>query len=321
MKKISNEVKVGAAALLTLVVFVWLFNFLKGKDLLRSTANYYAVYNRIEGLEESSPVEVNGHKVGIVQSIEFMDPGSGKLLITFSIRKDFKIPRNSVAQIVSVSVLGGMKVQLLYCEGPGFINKGDTIKGRCDESLTEKLANELDPLKDKITNLITALDTVIGSVNEIMNSDFKKNLGGTMANLNGTTRSLERIIGSKEKDLKSTLDNIDKFSGMLADNSESLGKTFKNLGEISDTIAAADLYGTVTRLKSSLERASTLIDNMNNGKGTAGQLLTNDTLYANLSASLESINVLMKDVKENPKKYVHFSLFGKKSTEASQANK
>jgi phospholipid/cholesterol/gamma-HCH transport system substrate-binding protein len=321
MKKISNEVKVGAAALLTLVVFVWLFNFLKGKDLLRSTANYYTVYDRIGGLEESSPVEVNGHKVGIVQSIEFVDPGSGKLLITFSVRKDFKIPQNSVAQIVPVSLLGGMKVQLLYGEGPGFINRGDTIKGRCDESLTEKLSNELDPIKDKITNLITALDTAISSVNDIMNSDFKKNLGGTMANLNGTTGSLERILGSKEKDLKSTLENIDKFSNMLSDNSESLGKTFKNLGEISDTLAAADLYGSVTRLKSSLEKASTMIDNMNNGKGTAGQLLTNDTLYENLTASLESINVLLKDVKDNPKRYVHFSLFGKKNIPADQVIK
>jgi phospholipid/cholesterol/gamma-HCH transport system substrate-binding protein len=134
-----------------------------------------------------------------------------------------------------------------------------------------------------------------------------------MANLNGTTGSLERILGSKEKDLKSTLDNIDKFSKMLAENSESMGKTFKNLGEISDTLAAADLYGSVTRLKSSLEKASTMIDNMNNGKGTAGQFLTNDTLYANLSASIESVNVLLKDIKENPKRYVHFSVFGKKS--------
>jgi phospholipid/cholesterol/gamma-HCH transport system substrate-binding protein len=313
MKKISNEVKVGTAALLTLVVFVWLFNFLKGKDLLRTTANYYAIYDRISGLEESSPIEVNGHKVGIVQSIEFVDPGSGKLLVTFSVRKEFKIPVNSVAQIVPVSLLGGMKVQLFYGEGPGFVNRGDTIRGRCDEPLTEKLAKELDPIKDKITSLITTLDTVIISVNDIMDSDFKKNLKGTMANLNGTTGSLERIVGSKEKDLKATLENIDKFSLMLAENAGSMGKTFTNLEEISDTLAAADLYGSVTRLKSSLEKASTMIDNMNSGKGTAGQLLTNDSLYANLSASLESMNLLLKDMKENPKRYVHFSLFGKNS--------
>jgi phospholipid/cholesterol/gamma-HCH transport system substrate-binding protein len=314
MKKISNEVKVGAATLLTLVVFIWLFNFLKGKDLLRTTANYYSVYDMIGGLEESSPVEVNGHKVGIVQSIEFLDPSSGKLLVTFSVRKDFSIPKNTFAKVVPVSVLGGMKVQLVYGNGPGYYMHGDTLPGRCDAALTETIEKELMPLKDKISGLIISIDTVMQSVNDIMDSDFKKDLRGTMANLEGTTGSLNRTLGNKEKDLKSIIDNLNKFSKMLADNSASMGKTFTHLEEITDTLAAADIYGSVTRLKSSLENTSIMLENMNNGKGTAGQLLTNDSLYANLSASLESMNLLLKDMKENPKRYVHFSLFGKNNT-------
>jgi phospholipid/cholesterol/gamma-HCH transport system substrate-binding protein len=313
MKKISNEVKVGAATLLTLIVFVWLFNFLKGKDLLRTTANYYSVYDKIGGLEESSPIEVNGHKVGIVQSIEFLDPVSGRLLVTFSVRKDFKIPKNTFAQVVPVSVLGGMKVQLVYGNGPGFYSNGDTLQGRCDAALTETIQKELMPLKDKISSLIISIDTVMSSVNDIMDSDFRMNLKGTMANLEGTTGSIERAVGSKEKDLKTIIDNLNKFSKMLADNSGTLGKTFTHLEEITDTLAAADIYGSVDRLKSSLEKTSVMLENMNSGKGTAGQLLTNDTLYANLTASLESLNLLLKDMKDNPKRYVHFSLFGKNS--------
>ena len=314
MKKISNEVKVGAATLLTLVVFIWLFNFLKGKDLLRTTANYYSVYDRIGGLEESSPVEVNGHKVGIVQSIEFLDPASGKLLVTFSVRKDFSIPKNTIAQVVPVSVLGGMKVQFIYGNGPGFYSQEDTLQGRCDAALTETIERELMPLKDKISGLLVSLDTVMSSVNDIMDSDFKRDLRGTMANLESTTGGLERTMGSKEKELKSIIDNLNKFSKMLADNSGSMGKTFSHLEEITDTLAAADIYGSVNRLKSSLEKTSVMLDNMNKGKGTAGQLLTNDSIYVNLSASLESMNLLLKDMKENPKRYVHFSLFGKKDT-------
>ena len=314
MKKISNEVKVGAATLLTLVVFVWLFNFLKGKDLLRTTANYYSVYDKIGGLEESSPVEVNGHKVGIVQSIEFLDPASGKLLVTFSVRKDFSIPKNTIAQVVPVSLLGGMKVQFIYGSGPGFYSQGDTLAGRCDAALTETIERELMPLKDKISGLLVSLDTVMSSVNDIMDSDFKRDLRGTMANLESTTGGLERTMGSKEKELKSIIDNLNKFSKMLADNSGSMGKTFSHLEEITDTLAAADIYGSVNRLKSSLEKTSVMLDNINKGKGTAGQLLTNDSLYVNLSASLESMNLLLKDMKENPKRYVHFSLFGKKDT-------
>jgi phospholipid/cholesterol/gamma-HCH transport system substrate-binding protein len=314
MKKISNEVKVGAMALLTIVVFVWLFNFLKGKDFLKSTAIYYTVYDKVGGLAESSPAEVNGFKVGVVRSIDFIDAQSGRLLVEFSVNKNFKLPKNTVAEIVPVSLLGGMKVQFIYGNGPGTYSEGDTIPGRLAESLMDKIDTEILPVKEKITNLIVVLDSVISSVNEVLNADFKKGLSGTLANLNSTTQSLDKIIGSKEKELTATLDNVNKFTKMLSDNSEKMSKTFTNLKTITDTIAAADLYKSVSNLKASLEKAANLMDNLNKGKGTAGQFLTNDTLYINLTNSLESLNVLLKDMKSNPKRYVHFSLFGKKST-------
>ncbi len=314
MKKISNEVKVGVVALLTLVIFIWLYNFLKGKDFLTRSAYYYAIYDKTGGLAESSPVEINGHKVGVVQSIDFIDPLSGRLLAVFSVNKSFKLPKNTVAEIVPVSLLGGMKVQFVYGKGPGTYSEGDTIPGRLAESLMDKVDSELLPLKDKIANLIVAIDTVISSVNEVMNTDFKKDLGGTLANLNSTTESLTKIISSKEKELKTTLDNVNKFTQMLADNSGRMSATFSNLEKISDTLAAADIYSSVLNLKTSLEKAAIMMDNMNKGKGTAGQLLTNDTLYANLTKSLESLNVLLKDMKTNPKRYVHFSVFGNKGT-------
>jgi len=314
MKKISNEVKVGATVLLTLVVFVWLFNFLKGKDFLKSTAIYYTVYEKVGGLAESSPVEVNGFKVGVVRSIDFIDAESGKLLVEFSVNKNFKLPKNTFAEIVPVSLLGGMKVQFVYGNGPGTYSEGDTIPGRLAESLMDKIDTEILPVKEKISNLIVVLDSVISSINEVMNADFKKGLSGTIANLNSTTQSLDKIIGSKEKELTATLDNVNKFTKMLSDNSERMSKTFSNLEAITDTIAAADLYKSVSNLKASLEKAALLMDNLNKGKGTAGQFLTNDTLYTNLTSSLESLNVLLKDMKSNPKRYVHFSVFGKKST-------
>ena len=314
MKKISNEVKVGGVALLTIVIFIWLFNFLKGKDFLKNTAVYYTVYDKVGGLAESSPVEVNGYKVGVVQSIDFVDATSGKLLAVFSVDKNFKLPKNTVAEIVPVSLLGGMKVQFIYGKGPGTYANGDTIPGRLAESLMDKIDNELLPLKEKIANLISEIDTVMNSVNDIMNADFKKDLGGTLSNLNGTTKSLDNILGSKEKELKATLDNVNRFSKMLSDNSDNMSKTFTNLKTISDTLAAADIYGSVSNLKASLEKASKMMENMNNGKGTAGQILTNDTLYTNLTNSLESLNLLLQDLKANPKRYVHFSIFGKKNT-------
>jgi phospholipid/cholesterol/gamma-HCH transport system substrate-binding protein len=315
MIKLSNEVKVGAVAIVTILVFIWLYNFLKGKEYFKSTVYYYSVYDHVGGLAESSPVEINGYKVGVVQSIDFINETSGKLLVVFSVSRGFKLPKNTVAEITPVSIIAGMKVQFVYGNGPGFYSPGDTIPGRLAESLLNVVENELHPIKEKMISLIYVLDSTISSLNEIMDPEFRKNLQGTMANLNSTSESIDNIIGSKEKDLKATLENISKFSRMLSDNTEKMSSTFSNLESITDTLAAADIYTSVLNLKKSLEKASSLIDNLNNGKGSAGQLFTNDSLYINLNNSLANLNLLLQDMKTNPKRYVHFSLFGKKNNQ------
>ena len=307
MKKISNEVKIGFTALITLVVFIWVYNFLKGKDLFSKTAQYYVVYDNVGGLAESSPIEVNGYRVGVVQGIEFLDPQSGRLLVTLSVDKGFRFPVNTYAEITTASLLAGMKIQLVYGNGPGTYSNRDTIPGRLAESIITKVENELGPMKEKLSDLISTIDTVISSVNEIMDPQFRTNLKSGVASLSSTAKSID------EAELKATLENINKFTQMLADNSGKLTSTFSSLGNIADTLAAADIYSSVSNLKSSLEKASKLMGNINNGQGTAGKLITNDSLYTNLSNSLESLNLLLLDFKANPKRYVHFSLFGKKN--------
>jgi phospholipid/cholesterol/gamma-HCH transport system substrate-binding protein len=307
MKKISHEVKVGFTALITILVFIWLYNFLKGKDLFSSTSHYLVVYDKVGGLAESSPVEVNGYKVGVVQSIRFLDPETGKLLVTVSVDKGFSLPRNTVAEITTASLIAGMKIQFVYGQGPGVYSDGDTIPGRLAESIITKVENDLAPFKDKLSDLISVLDSVISSVNEIMDPWFKTDLRTGIASLSSTAKSIE------ESELKSTLLNINRFTKTLAENSDKLSSTFSSLQTVADTLAAADLYTSVNNLKQTLEKASLLIENLNKGEGTAGQLMTNDTLYHNLSNSLGSLNSLLLDMKANPKRYVHFSMFGKKN--------
>ena len=304
--KISNEVKVGATALVTLIVFIWLYSFLKGKDVFQAEAKYYAIYDKVGGLTDSNPVEVNGFKVGIVQSIKFLDATSGKLLVTFSVSRNIKIPVNTIAEIIPVSPLGGMKAQFIYGQGPGFYNDGDTISGKVAPTIFDIINEDVLPLKDKISNLIVTLDSVTSGLNEMMNDKFKNNITATIDNLHKTSENF------KEIELKNTMDNVNKFTRMLAENSEQLGNTFSNLDRITDTLAAADIYGAATNLKTSLEKMTVTLDNLNSGKGSAGKLMTDDTLYINISNSLESLNALLMDMKTNPKKYVHFSIFGKK---------
>lgn len=310
--KISNEVKVGATTIITLVIFVWLYSFLKGKDIFQTEADYYAIYDKVGGLTESNPVEVNGFKVGVVQSVKFLDATSGKLLVTFSVSKSIKLPVNTVAEIVPVSPLGGMKAQFIYGQGPGFYNDGDTIAGNVAPTIFNLIDEEILPLKDKISSLTVALDSVASGLQDVMDDQFKSNITETIDNLNKVSGSLKRIVNSEEAELKNTMDNLNKFSRMLAENSEKLGNTFSNLDTITDTLASADIYGTVNNLKASLEQMAITIRNLNSGKGSAGKLMTSDTLYVNLSNSLESLDALLADMKANPKRYVHFSIFGRK---------
>ena len=311
--KISNEVKVGAAALLTIVAFIWLFNFLKGKDYFKKTAYYYSVYDDIGGLAESSPVEINGFKVGVVQSIRLLNETSGKLLVTYSVSNDFRLPVNSVAEILPVSIIAGMKARFLLGDGPGFYNEGDTIPGKLSQSIISSVEEQFGPVKDKLMSLVVVLDSVTSAIDDVLDPEFRKNVSGIVSNLNSTTGSVNVIVGSNETDLKNAVANVTRFSQMLADNSPKISKAVTNLESITDTIAASDIYSSMASLKKNLEGTSEVLKNLNEGKGSAGQLLTDDSLYTNLSGTLESLNLLLQDMKANPKKYVHFSLFGKKN--------
>lgn len=311
--KISNEVKVGAAAILTILAFIWLFNFLKGKDYFKKTVYYYSVYDDIGGLAESSPVEINGFRVGVVQSISLLNKTSGKLLVTYSVSNDFRLPVNSVAEILPVSIIAGMKVQFLIGEGPGFYNEGDTIPGKLSESIIVSIEKQFGPIKDKLLSLVVALDSVTNAIDDVLDPEFRKNVNGIVSNLNSTAGSVNEIIGSNEADLKKAVEDLTRFSRMLADNSPKISSAVTNLESITDTLAASDIYSSMASLKKSLEGTSDILKNLNEGKGSAGQLLTDDSLYTNLSGTLESLNHLLQDMKANPKKYVHFSLFGKKN--------
>jgi phospholipid/cholesterol/gamma-HCH transport system substrate-binding protein len=238
------------------------------------------------------------------------------LLIKLSVNKSFTLPKNTIAEITTATLIAGMKIRLIFGKGPGVYSSGDTIPGRMAESILTKFQSDLDPIKNKLIGMISNLDSALSSINSIMTPEFTKNVRGSITNLNSTTKSISEILGAKEAELKSVLSDLAKFSKMLSDNSGNLSNTLGNLKTISDTLAAADLYSTVNKLKSTLEKTAVLMENLNKGKGTAGQLFTNDSLYINLTNSIGSLDLLLKDLKANPKRYVHFSLFGKKNQSA-----
>jgi len=313
MKKISNEFKIGAISFVTILAFIWLYSFLKGRDFFNPNATYYIIYNDINGLTETNPVEINGYKAGVVNEISFINDQTGRLLVTISINKDFTLPENTTAEITTFSLVAGMKIRLVFGNGPGVYKDGDTIPGILSESIIKKLETQLKPITEKITGIIGVLDSVLTGINDIMGPGFRNDMKSTMSNLNSASRNMNDMISSKEAGLKSMIADMNKFSKMLGENSEKLGASIGNLKTISDTLAAADIYATVTNLKLTLEKTAGIMGKINEGEGSAGQFLTNDSLYINLNNSVKSLDLLLKDFKENPKRYVNVSVFGKKS--------
>lgn len=310
--KISNEIKIGITTLVTLIAAIILFSFLKGNNVFKSTVNYFAVYENVGGLAESSPVEVNGYQVGVVQNIRFLDATSGKLLVVLSVDKNFQLPINTVAEVKPVSIIAGMKIQLIYGEGPGYYAVGDTLKGRLNASIITTLENDIDPILDNAGSVIGRLDSIASSISLILTPDFIANINAVARNLESTTSGLNSLVLENRVKLDSMVSNLGLFTDMLAANSDKIGKIISNAESISDSLALAELSETISELKSTLEETTSLLGNLNSGEGSAGQFFTDEDLYNNLDSTIKSLNILLEDVNNNPKKYVHFSLFGKK---------
>lgn len=310
--KISREIKIGFTVLVTIILFIWMYSFLKGKNLLTRTANYYVIYDEISGLSESSPVEISGYKAGVVQTIKFIDDGTGRLLITLSIDKKMRIPVGSIAEITTATLIAGMKIQFIFTGNNEIYHSGDTIPGRLAESLLTRLEVELLPLKGTITEAVMQFDSVITSLNLLLNPEFRRNIEVTLASLKTISSSLATTISEREKELSSAIENLNTFSMALARNSDNIDNAISNLAQISDSLAAADLDGAISSFKDMAAGVALLLDSLKQGKGSAGKLFTDDSLYVNITESLKNLNLLLDDLRKNPKRYVHFSLFGKK---------
>ena len=313
MKKISHEVKVGAVALITIIAFILLFSFLKGSALFTSTDTYHIIYSNIAGLTESSPVEINGYQAGVVHGIKLINDGSGKLDVSISIDRNFKIPEKTQAEITTATLIAGMKIVLRMGDSSVMHHNHDTLQGYVATSIIDRLSQTLDPLQGNITDMVVKLDSVISAINSLFTPQMTSDLKSAVKNINGITSSLREISENEKDKLMASIEDINKFTSMLSANSSSIDTSLKNLAAISDTVASADLPSMLSSLKKSLTSMSGLVEGMSKGEGTAGKLMTNDSLYTNLNNTLYSLDKLLQDMKANPKKYVHFSLFGKKA--------
>jgi len=306
--KITREFKIGIVAVIAIVLTIWGINFLKGINVLKPTDKYYAVYNNVKGLIESAVVYLNGYKVGNVTGIAFDRNNMNKIVVQISLHQKLKLPRNTALVIRSASLISGTKdLDLVPGNEPGFHESGDTLVSLLQVELTDYI----DPIRHQVESLVTSMDTLMVSLNGLMDEKTRANMQGAIANLNGALGSLRLSLQSTGS-LSESMDNLASFTGNLEKNNERISAILENFGAISDTLKQADLKALINNADVTFAKIAELFDQINKGKGTAGQLITNDSLYNNLNSALASLDSLLTDLREHPKRYVHLSVFGKK---------
>ncbi len=311
-KKITHEVKVGAIALLTVIAFILMYEFLKGTALFTRTNSYHIIYDDIAGLTESNPVEINGYQAGVVQSIRLINDGSGRLYVSLSVDRKINIPKDSRAEITTASLIAGMKVILRMGHGSAMCHNHDTIGGYVATSIIDRVGDAFTPLESNFTGIVVRLDSLIGSLNALFTTQMSDDIRSAVSDASVTLSGLKEVTEGRKEELKSIISELQAFTAILSTSGPSLDTTLQKLAVISDAVAESDPGASLASLRSSLEGLDTIVKGLSHGEGSAGKLITEDSLYNNLNSTLESLDLLIRDLTNNPKKYVHFSLFGKK---------
>ncbi len=306
--KITRELKTGIFAIVIIALFIWGYNYLKGTNLFDGKINtYFTEYNNVRGLNTSSVVTINGVDVGKVVDITFnKDPKKrGQLIVEFSILNDFQFSKKSIAKIYSASLMGGKSLAVVPSYDGEMAKPGDYLKGEIESDIFSTVTEKLNPLQAKVENVIVKADSLFGNLNNIIDAKTRINIKQSMAQLNATLANFH--AASKNLNL------------LVSDNKEKLDKTFSNVAlmtsnfeKLSDTLVNANLGATVKKLQTTITNLNVVLTEINSGKGTLGKLVKDESLYSNLTNASKELEELLRDMKLHPKRYVHFSLFGKK---------
>ena len=306
--KLSREVKTGILAVLAILLLIFGYNYLKGSNLFNESRVFYVKYDNVEGLSKAAPVTINGFQVGKVQEIGFADK-SGGLVVAFTVDKEFEFSRNSLVQIYSSGLIGGNNLAIVPEYNPNNTAKsGDTLNGEIAQSLLDAVTGSLGPLERKVNGTLATVDSFLININTVLDDETKENLKSAIANLNVTARN----FGSASR----------KLDGLLANNSEKLDNTFTNLditasnfAKLSDSLAQIETGQMVRDLEAVTSKLNSIVSDVENGNGSIGKLLKDEQLYDNLEGATRQMEQLIQDIKLNPKRYVHLSVFGRKAKE------
>lgn len=316
--KLSREVKTGLITIVTVVAFVWGFNYLKGKDFLSSQRKFYVVYTNVSGLMKANAVTINGLSIGQVDDIYFQPDNPDRIIVELSISNDISIPANSLARIYSADLLGSKGIDIILGNGTQYLQPGDTLDSNITMSLQEEVNQMVQPVLRKAGDMMSSIDTVISALGDVFNNKTRENLIRsieslriTIKNIEKTSGSIDTLMNSEKKRLARIFSNVESISYNLRQNNDNLTKIISNASLISDTLAKSNLSQTIANLEKSMHNLASATDKINNGEGSVGLLLNDDELYNGLESSSKQLELLIKDIRLNPNRYVHFSVFGR----------
>ena len=318
--KYSKYVKLGFLIVVTLAILFWGLSYLKGNDIFKQSNYYYVIYERIDGLLESNKVTLNGHQIGQVKNMEFEEGYTGRLVVRLQINLTFKLPRNSVAQIISSDIMGTRSINMVLSDEETYYQTNDTIPGAIEKALKEQVSMQVLPIKNKAEQLLNTIDSAITVLTVIFNEDARENLSESFENINKTIENAERIsndlkeiVASEKGSIKQIVGNIEEITAFLNENTYELEKTIANLASFSDTLANIQVTPVLANSTEASKQILRVVEKLNDNESTAGLLLNDDELYNELTAFTENLSFLIRDIQANPKRYVHFSAmdFGK----------
>ncbi len=311
-----KQIVIGASFILAIALFIWGYNFLKGNDIFDKQTVYFAKYHEVSGLEVSNPVVINGMRVGQVSSMKFDPNLSGDIIVEIWVYDKFPIPENSIARIFSSDLMGSKAVDIKLGNAADLAKDSDTLATSIEASLMEEVNAQVQPIKIKAENLLASIDTLVTAFQTILNESARKNLSESFDNINqsfsniqSATSNLDTLMITEGDRVSSILMNIDSLTYTLNENRQKFATIIGNFEIISDSLAKADISGTFNRANNTLDELEMIIAKINAGEGSIGMLMHNDTLYMEINKSAEELNLLLRDIRENPKRYVKFSLF------------
>ena len=315
--KINNETKIGLLAVVGIALLVVGFNFLKGNDVFKKSNNLYAVYQDVQGLAKSNPVMINGLQIGRIESL---DGGVDmkRILVTVSLFKDVNIPSNSLA-LINPNLLGSPTMEIQLGNSATFLKDGDTLVTSLSGSAFNEALKIINPVLYEVKNAVKSLDSVLHLVTSTFDPNTKNNIKEVVANLNTVTgsfaisaHSLELMLDAQNGALSKSLDNVSVFTNNLNSNNGKMNAIMENARIASDNFANIKVQRTMDSLQVAVNNFKQTSEKINSTSGSLGLLLNDKTLYTNLEATTNKMNILLDDIRVHPKRYVGISIFGKK---------